>query len=162
VGNEEPYTTLLVMRPTARKTSGMVSFWGSGGAVGAARLVDDGTRLLMKNLRAGGFDVQEFAGTDPVSTDERHVLAFRYDGAGVFTFNLDDHEKQVSGNLGRVFAMSGGEGGMELLIGLEDAFTGRFYAGDISEIVLAPRAIDDQEVANFRTYARIRWGGLDP
>jgi hypothetical protein len=166
IGDEEPYTVLAVMKAASIQSGPITSWWGYGGRVGAL-LHADGSNLFLKSHRAGAFPgtEHEFIGNINLSTS-RHVLAYRYDGAGVFKLTVDGSTNescpatQPSCYLGTVNAMVGGPSTNELLLGWSDGPGYTKFHGDISEIVVVPEAISDEQVQNFRTYAQGTWGGL--
>ncbi|HEX6274698.1 MAG TPA: hypothetical protein VFZ53_16765, partial [Polyangiaceae bacterium] len=137
----------------------LASWWGTGGLVGAWTYADSGS-LFLKSRRASpwGGDHQ-FLGSTNLST-ARHVVAYRYDGAGVFKLTVDG-ATQTSSNLGTVGDMQGGPDLLnQFIIGWQDLWGSTRYAGDLSELVVIPSHVSDTTVARFRAYAQAEWGGL--
>jgi hypothetical protein len=163
VGTEKPYTVFAVVEIESVEDAGIVGWWGDGGTVGAGYLSVSGSNLLMKSRRIGVYwGDHQFVGSTPITTT-KHVLAYRYDGAGVFTFNVDGLGAQVSPNQGTISGMVAMDWRMMLLVGAQNGLGGglaKYFTGSISELVVVPRALSDGHVADFRDYARSRWSGL--
>jgi hypothetical protein len=159
IGAEEPFTVLAVVKPTEVRDASIATWWGTNGLVGAWLKAQD-DELVLLGRRTGTYgDFQEFQGTAPTST-HRQVLAFRYERT---TENPPARKLKLSVNgvteemnVSPLSAMVGDR----FLVGWQYPGGGTKFKGQISELVVVPRSISEQELAAFQTYAETEWEGF--
>lgn len=157
-GTESPYTVLAVIEPSTIQRGGIASWYGTfGGGWVAARLASNGTTLTPQSLRYGELvDTHGFTSTFNLATGDKHMIAYRYDGAGTFWITVDGQPHQPSNQLSTLSNIGADE--MPFLIGWEDAHNNYKFAGKMAELIIVDRAISDAEVESFYAYAHEEWG----
>jgi len=161
LGNESAFTVLAVAKANEVRDSALISWWGSGGLVSALNHAS-GPNLWMESRRWSPYGGDHtFDGSTNLGLTG-HVLAFRYDGGGVFRLSVDGSlaTSYNASPFSPVGPMYGGPGLSQVLIGWGDAWAGLKYKGDISELVLVPRNITNAEVDAYCAYASSQWHGL--
>ena len=166
IGTNAEFTVLAVLRAdpqtagaqTAGVVSGVASWWSDWG---------DG---VWANIRAtNGLTLLDYHRLDDLDRTQMHVGNQDLGSTGhsvVWRFSPSTQTVTLTvdgvHSVSRPQQLVGSITAMPLIVGATSPLPTGFFNGDISELVIVPRAIDDGEVQDFTEYAVNTWWGGDP
>ena len=159
IGTNAAFTVLAVVRSAMAQDAAVASWWtatGGGEAWAAFKPNNGQTHLDLTRVFQLG-PGQMYEGSQDLGT-QRHALVWRY-APVTETLSL-----AVDGSITSSSSMPpiGDLPSMPLIIGAKsDLPTGLFH-GDLSELVIVPAAISDEDIQNFTDYARQQWQDVSP
>jgi len=157
LGDEAPFTILAVARSTQAQNAVIAGVWdiNGGGQVWAGLRTTNGMTLLDSGRVYQLGPGQMFAGSQDLG-DQRHVLAWRYTPATQTLSQAVDGTITSSSSQPPIFALPS----MPFIIGAQSLLPTGLFHGDLSELVVVPASISDEDILNFTDYARARWDGI--
>ena len=160
-GTEHAFTVLGVVRSATDHNGSIAAWWPDAGGLSAVRcsVVTSGGSSFFNLARDDDNWVQQsFTTSADIGTDA-HVVAWRFaagdNAPGTMKITVDGtlySETQTTTLANLPLDM--------LIVGARTNLPTWLFQGDISELVLFDSAISDNDVTNFRCYARQKWGGL--